>query len=487
MWQSVPALAPLAVLLPLSALIAALALRSRMRNRERTRSRIVRDAVFSELADGAVVVDADETILDVNDRARSLFPDVAVGEPATDAFAATPAVVDVVRDRDDAESVRVTVDDEDGEGTRFIDVSALHVDGAESAAGASETPETDGTVLSFRDVTERETLQRRHRALIEKSPNVIAVAGTDGRLRYVSPSIDRLLGYDPAAVDGEPFLDLVHPDDRDDTQRALEAALDAGEQRRIEHRLARSDGTWRRFETVVDRLFDGVDEVVFTATDVTEQHWYEQRLQVLNRVLRHDLKNDVNVISGYADLLRDHVDEEGAEYLDVIDGKVRSLTHLSDQAREIDVALHRDEQQYAVDLATLVPSLVDSLQRTYPQATVDVTVPDRAVVSADELIESAIRNVMENAVLHHDGDDPHVDVVVEADGDRYRVVVSDDGPGIPDAERDVFSRRRETPLEHASGLGLWLVHWVVTSSGGELEITENEPRGTVVAIALPPS
>jgi signal transduction histidine kinase len=106
-------------------------------------------------------------------------------------------------------------------------------------------------------------------------------------------------------------------------------------------------------------------------------------------------------------------------------------------------------------------------------------------VCADELLESAIRNVLENAVVHNDGPEPTVEATVEADGDGYRIVVADNGPGIPAVERTVFTEARETALEHASGLGLWLVHWIVTESGGDLTIDTREPTGTLVTMRLP--
>jgi len=235
----------------------------------------------------------------------------------------------------------VTVDG--GSDPRFLTVAAHSIAGGGSGAGVESefesppefgsTSAAGGTVLLFRDVTERETLQRRYRALIEKSPNIIAVCGTDGLLRYVSPSIERLLGHSPAEIEGRPVIDLVHPDDRREAQRAFECAFETGEPQAIDHRIAHADGNWRQFDTRVERLFEDTEEVVITATDVTEIRRSEQRLQVLNRVLRHDLKNDTNVIGGYANLLRNHVDEEGDDYLDIIDRKVETLTHLSDQAR----------------------------------------------------------------------------------------------------------------------------------------------------------
>ncbi|SFR30823.1 MULTISPECIES: histidine kinase N-terminal 7TM domain-containing protein [Halorubrum] len=438
-------------------------------------SPIARDAVFANLSDAVVVCDADGRVVDRNDPASALFPDVELGAGAEEAFDDLPAVAEAATGEASDDEFRVTLPGDDA--PRFLTVDVHDITGPGTVRG--------GTVLLFRDVTERETLQRRYRALIEKSPNVIAVCGDDGLLRYVSPSIARLLGHETSEVEGRPVIDFVHPEDRREAQKAFERAFEDAEPQSLTHRIAHDDGSWRRFETVIERLFADGSEVVITATDVTETRRYEQRLQVLNRVLRHDLKNDTNVIGGYADLLRDHVDEEGDPYLDIIDRKVKTLTHLSDQAREIDVALHSDAGRTDIDLAALVDRLCDSLASSFPRATVTVSVPDSAVVSADELLESAVRNVLENAVVHNDGDDPHVEATVVADGDRFRIDVADDGPGIPPIEQTVFSEARETALEHASGLGLWLVHWIVTESGGDLEFDTREPTGTIVRIWLP--
>ena len=438
-------------------------------------SPVARDVVFGNLSDGVVVCDDAGRIVDRNEPARALFPDADPGSRASTAFADLPDVAAAVADGSEAEQLDAAVDD--GSVTRFLAVDVHPVTGPGGARG--------GTVLVFRDVTERETLQRRYRALVEKSPNVIAVCGDDGLVRYVSPSVERLLGHAPTAIEGRPVIDFVHPEDRRTAQRAFERAFESGDPQPVSHRAAHADGSWRRFETVIESRSPDADEVIVTATDVTESRRYEQRLQVLNRVLRHDLKNGTNVIGGYADLLRDHVDDGGDEYLDVIDRKVEALTHLSDQAREIDVALHSDAERARIDAAELVERLCESLSSSFPSAAVTASTPESAVVVADDLLESAVRNVLENAVVHNDRQRPTVDATVTADGDRYRIDVADDGPGIPPVERTVFSEARETPLEHASGLGLWLVHWIVTESGGDLDVDTREPTGTVVRMWLP--
>jgi signal transduction histidine kinase len=109
-------------------------------------------------------------------------------------------------------------------------------------------------------------------------------------------------------------------------------------------------------------------------------------------------------------------------------------------------------------------------------------------VLADDLVESALLNVVDNAIEHNDRVVPEVGVEVghvTHDGvDYVEVAVADNGPGIPASERRVFEEGTETPLSHGSGLGLWLTQWIVTRSNGRLSFEENDPRGTVVRVWL---
>lgn len=82
---------------------------------------------------------------------------------------------------------------------------------------------------------------------------------------------------------------------------------------------------------------------------------------------------------------------------------------------------------------------------------------------------------------------PEVTVTVyrETDGDRLHVAVSDNGPGIPETERETIESGEETALSHSLGIDLWLMKWIATSLGGELAIDDNEPRGTVMTFRFP--
>lgn len=95
------------------------------------------------------------------------------------------------------------------------------------------------------------------------------------------------------------------------------------------------------------------------------------------------------------------------------------------------------------------------------------------------------RELVENAITHHDRDRPAVELRVRTDENRVVVEVADDGPGISDLERSALLRGHETPLDHATRLGLWFVRWTVTNVGGDIAIEENDPRGSIVRLSLP--
>jgi len=182
---------------------------------------------------------------------------------------------------------------------------------------------------------------------------------------------------------------------------------------------------------------------------------------------------------------------------------------LSERARQIETALETGREPRPVEVGGVVRGVLEDLRGAYPDVDVEASLPDEAWVRALPSLRLAVESVCENACEHNDAEDPRVEVSVEtvgsaetgtadgapigsaesgsgADG-RVRIVVADNGPGLPEGDRAALREGRETALEHASGLGLWLTYWIVDGSGGELRLADAEPRGTVVEILLSPA
>jgi signal transduction histidine kinase len=221
--------------------------------------------------------------------------------------------------------------------------------------------------------------------------------------------------------------------------------------------------------------------------DVTVLKEHQQRLTVVNRVLRHNLRNEMNLVRGHADSIAAETSGATADRASDIGAIADDLVALGEQARRIDTTLTGSAAgRLAVDAVAVVEDVCRRHREDSPGARLTVDAPERAtvLVGTEGVLASAVSNVIENAIEHNDSDTPRVAVTVEDEDDAVHVHVADNGPGIPEMERDVLEKSEEAPLEHGSGLGLWLVHWAVTRSGGRLSFAENTPRGSVVTLTF---
>ncbi len=226
---------------------------------------------------------------------------------------------------------------------------------------------------------------------------------------------------------------------------------------------------------------------VYVLRDVTRKQNREQRLEVLNRVLRHNLRNDATSIIGRAQLISDG--DGGVDSAEEIIETTRDLVGVAESARDIDQMMAATQPDDEVELDPIVQRVTETINSTYPAVEVTTAVPaDMTVAASQQVIEIILRELLENAAEHNDAEQPYTVVSAERTSDgSVTLAVSDNGPGVPEHERAVLDAEGEDQLQHGSGLGLWAVHWGVTRLGGELAISENTPRGTTVTVTLPTS
>ncbi len=235
--------------------------------------------------------------------------------------------------------------------------------------------------------------------------------------------------------------------------------------------------------------------MIVSARDVTDQRDQNRdlvetrdKLEILNQVVRHDLRNDMQVVRGRARLLEDHVDAEGAYHLNEIHGSAADAIELTETARNLTEAmLGRGDNQQLVSINQVVTSAVETVRSRYDSAAITVyglaTAPH---VLANDMLESVIRNLLENAVVHNDSDLPDIEVAIDHDDETVVICVADNGPGISDDRKeDVFGRGEKGLESPGTGLGLHLVQTLVDQFDGEIAIQDNRPTGCVFRIELP--
>jgi signal transduction histidine kinase len=329
----------------------------------------------------------------------------------------------------------------------------------------------------FRLLTLAPAPRRRARQLVfEQLHDPVFVVGTEGLLVDLNESAAETFGIDRRAAIGESAASVVP---RYDAVSGLDAE---GDKPRAVPIVGR-DGQ-RPYEVTVRDVVDDHDRTtarVITFHDVGAYLGQQQRLNVLNRVFRHDVRTETNLILGYAEQLRSDPTDERA--LSIIEKSAGRMLELSERTRTAGELFDPTEESESAPLTDVVDEAVAEARAVAPDARIEVS--RVAAVPVPVVLEVVLGNLCTNAVGHNDAEAPwmRIDAAV-ADG-WVEVTVADDGPGIDPAEYDVLDRGTETPLRHGSGIGLWIVKWGVDHLGGRISFDERQPSGTIVTVCVP--
>ncbi|WP_435073571.1 histidine kinase N-terminal 7TM domain-containing protein [Halorubrum sp. HHNYT27] len=233
-----------------------------------------------------------------------------------------------------------------------------------------------------------------------------------------------------------------------------------------------------------------------TISDVTEREQYRQRLEektkqleALNRVVRHDIRNDMAVILGWAEVLEDHTDHEGKDALNRVLQKSRHVIQFTEVARDFVESISMDgtPELTTIELQPLLDTELAAVRDSFPNAQFQVAgeLPDVSV-QANEMLSSVFRNILENAVRHNDKKIPEITVTCEVNPETVRYRIADNGPGIPDDQKEqILGKGEKGPDSLGSGIGLYLVHLFTKQFGGDVWVEDNDPTGSVFVVELP--
>ena len=359
------------------------------------------------------------------------------------------------------------------------------------------------------------------RAAIDNLGTAVVIVDSGDRIIECNDEAARVLGLSTDATLGGRLAD--HAPDIDLT------ASDGGIARTI-------DGERRQYTVTTSSLTDAGGTAVGTTIvlqDITTERRREQRLAVLNRVLRHNLRNDLNVVQGYLDIATDRVDDDLRGMLEIAARKTGGVIELGEKARSIEQAMGDDSGgPSTVAVRDLLETIREDLTAAHP-GTIQIEVPaDLSIRANASVMQVVFENLLENGLEHGrgrtdagvtsegaasgsgsdgmdrrtgaggadadagSGDSAEVDAGDDVDGpivivrmadrgaDHLTFEVIDDGPGIPEHEREILDTTEETALEHGSGLGLWIVKWGVDSLGGRVTFDVGD-AGTTVRLELP--
>lgn len=373
-----------------------------------------------------------------------------------------------------------------------------------------------GVVLSYSLVRHRylDLAPIGRQVAIERLVDPYAVIDARRRIVDANAAFSQLTLHEGTPI-GETVTDVV-PE--------LESVLDrSGDIARTELTLANPDGRWfdvqlvqlpRRNLSSLRKLlyFDGnsrrsdasamdggdttdsIQGTVVLFRDVTEQKEHRQtleaqteRLEMLNQLIRHDIRNEISLSMSVLRRLDTEVPESTRPHVDTLRESVNRVVSITEDAQALTDAI----SELPEELSPV--SLSDVLERETANATllsssatvrIDGELPD-VTVQANELLSSVFANLIGNAVEHNDSAHPEVVVSVSETADDVTVRIQDNGPGIPDEHKgSVFDQGWTGADSDGTGFGLYFVEQVCAQCGGWVDVRDNGAGGTTVAVTL---
>lgn len=219
--------------------------------------------------------------------------------------------------------------------------------------------------------------------------------------------------------------------------------------------------------------------------DVSERQQREQGLDVLNRILRHNIRNTLSVVVSRMELLERQVTNGDLDpQLNPIYNSIDALEAVSHESGRIELALDPSVDLSPVDVKALITQVARDVVDDQPAGTISIEGEEVRMLIRGPLLELALENALENALEHSTAVEPTATVTIEDTEDGAIIRIDDNGPGIPETEIHAIQQGKETEMTHASGIGLWLIQWATRSSGGTVTFGEG-PEGGRIELWIP--
>jgi len=337
---------------------------------------------------------------------------------------------------------------------------------------------------------------KEYQKAVEHAGYAIFITDVDGVIRHVNPAFEEITGYTADEAIGRTPRILKSGEMDAEYYERLWATVLGGEVFSEEIiNKTKSGDRYLAHQTAAPVTDETGEPIAFVAIQVelTEDIVRKQRLSVLNRLLRHNLRNKLNVISLQMARLEDlyqsgddsERDTQARQVVQAVQRVTEEIMTRSEKAHEIERIFDRlDATGECLSLASATMSIRKTLSDTEATTTLDVAENLGSYEVTPEIL-TIVDELITNAVKHNTGPDPSVHVAVTlSDDSEVRFSVSDNGPGLSAQEQHILTAGEETQLTHSSGLGLWMVTWIVTYCGG-MVAAEVDDEGTTIDVLLP--
>ncbi|MCU4975408.1 PAS domain S-box protein [Halobacteria archaeon AArc-m2/3/4] len=358
----------------------------------------------------------------------------------------------------------------------------------------------EGLVTDITDRKRREEELEWKTQAIDEAPLGIVMSDPnqgDNPITYVNDRFSELTGYSKDEVRGRNCRFLQGPLTDEEPIQQIRDAIATEESIGVDLLNYRKEKIpfWNHVQITPITDDDGtLTHFVGFQNDITSRVEHERRIEILNRMLLHNIRNNLNILLGYLSILAERLPTE-TELIADVRAPIDRLIESSEKARQIESRLESASfQPERLNLEQLLEKALAHGWEIDGNAEIRSDVDPDCCVLASESVAVALRELIENAVKYTTEAQPTVTITTDTktvdfpqqDETRDAVVIhiDDTNTTISDLDRTRLLGNEESAVHHGSGLGLWIVHWIVTMSGGLITHTPREPRGNRISVTL---
>jgi PAS domain S-box-containing protein len=344
----------------------------------------------------------------------------------------------------------------------------------------------------IQNVVDRRRTQQKYQQLVDNSPDEISQVRLDGTILAANDAMATAFNTSQSELVGEQLSSFVPDDVAANRRKQGQRAMTAGSVVTFQDSIG-----LRHFHNIVVPLSTGSEErsVQFVTREITLQKHNEEQLRrkkeeltFINRIVSHDIQNDVSILSGWSEVLENHTDDSGIEMVERIQETSNHIAELTQIARDFVASLEGDTnpELAPVELGGIVETEVDKVRSNHDDVAVTVDNSIEVVVRANELLSSVVGNLLNNAIRHNNRATPEIEISTHKTDLMINLRIADNGPGVPDDQKEaIFEKGNKGADSPGTGIGLYLVYKLVNQYKGDIWVEDNDPTGAVFVVELP--
>ncbi len=370
-------------------------------------------------------------------------------------------------------------------------------------------------IVSEREARNLSEIQKSHfRALIENINEVIVHVDNNGKILYVSPSVNKILGGNVKTMIGRNISKITYDTGKGKKSNYLQKILQSREKSSVIEFSYKNkkDGSMVFLEATSSKMSGNLNGVVINIRDITERKKIAQKKET-ERLLEeerqkvklladanHELRTPIAIIKGNIDLaLMQNGKGSEKPQSTVFRAINHEIGHLTDILSDLNLVTLKEEGLKnrivfnEVKLRTLVSDTVKRCKVLARKKNISITaglIPQISLSGDKMYLEKMLVNLVKNSVIYGN-QNGHTKITVQKLKGHIAIRVADDGIGISKEDLPhIFERFYRADKSHNSGdnstgLGLAIVRWVADTHGGSISVRSTENKGSIFTVSLP--